>query len=201
MTDSLWTKDMSVLYEDGRWSEIWPFNSTDTTSEKVNAATRFILYYSAIQYYRTRNTQAFLLGAGSVLALTAFNMKDSIPARNAVSRPSQNKFVISKNNPMGNQTLGYINEKQNNALNNARAHALSDKESLRLFNQQLSAMSGDALEVDRLYPTQNTFGQKPTWTDSAAQDNIGMSTSANTDFVGYQTASNGFTGTRGGGSQ
>lgn len=78
MSDPLWVHKPSVLLDEKRLGEFWPTERM-SCNERVNAFSRFILYFSAVMYVFSSKVSYVLLGAIAllVIGLISRSRKDS----------------------------------------------------------------------------------------------------------------------------
>ena len=63
MSDSVvWFRDMKQLVRSDKVTQFWP-NNNQSTADRVNAASRFIVYATCILYAIRRDPRIFILGA------------------------------------------------------------------------------------------------------------------------------------------
>ena len=70
MSDSVvWFRDMKQLVRSDKVTQFWP-NNNQSTADRVNAASRFIVYATCILYAIRRDPRIFILGAMALAILS-----------------------------------------------------------------------------------------------------------------------------------
>lgn len=114
----LWIHDVSLLYKD---TQIWPFY-VHTPHEKINAFSRFVIYYGVLLALLKKDTQPVMIALGVALLATLF-YEQTVPVQVQVPVESkvpsyqpevQNNLTarcpeVTVNNYMGNPILGVHN--------------------------------------------------------------------------------------------
>jgi len=96
-----WFDDPKQLIRADQISQFWP-NKDQTPEDRVNAASRFIIYASCILYLIRRDPRIFVLG-GMVLAIIAILYKSKMVEETyGVTKSGESCQMPSIDNPMGN---------------------------------------------------------------------------------------------------
>ncbi len=97
-----WFEDPQELIKAGKVSQFWP-TSEQTPEDRINAASRFVIYTTGLVYLMNRDPRIFVLGAtvlGVIFILYRWRMVKETYGK-PVNRMGQCQFP-SKDNPMGN---------------------------------------------------------------------------------------------------
>ena len=100
---SNWFDDPQQLFRADKVFEFWPTNKQDI-SERVNAATRFIIYATCIIYIIRRDARIFVLG-GMVIGILYVMFKSGMIKKSSgrpVNRPLDSCQEPTEDNPMAN---------------------------------------------------------------------------------------------------
>src|SRR6056300_89297 len=96
-----WFDDPKQLIRADQISQFWP-NKDQTPEDRVNAASRFIIYASCILYLIRRDPRIFVLG-GMVLAIVVILYKSKmIEETYGTTKSGESCRMPSIDNPMGN---------------------------------------------------------------------------------------------------
>ena len=101
----VWFEDIKQLINTQNVTQFWP-NNNQTPEERVNSASRFVIYATCILYLIRRDMRIFILG-GMVLGVLYVMYKSNM-IKDAVIRPAMSGSDYngcqrpSKNNPMAN---------------------------------------------------------------------------------------------------
>lgn len=97
-----WFDDPKQLIKEDKITQFWP-NKNQTPEDRLNAASRFIIYAACLIYLTKRDPRIFLL-AGSVLGVLYVMYKtDMIKEGYGISSSgSEECFIPTEDNPMGN---------------------------------------------------------------------------------------------------
>lgn len=116
----LWIHDVSLLYKE---TQIWPFY-VHTPHEKVNAFSRFVIYYGVLLALLKKDTQPVMIALGVALLATLFyaqtvpqshkdnhkdNHKDATVKTEVQNNLTAKCPTVTTNNYMGNPILGVHN--------------------------------------------------------------------------------------------
>lgn len=105
MEETVWFNAPTELFRTDKISKFWP-TGRQTTSERINATTRFIIYASCILYVITRDIRLFLLGGVLLGILYIMWMSDMVPNDFIGVGSAQTCRDPTYNNPMGNPLIG-----------------------------------------------------------------------------------------------
>ena len=96
-----WFDDPKQLIRADQISQFWP-NKDQTPEDRVNAASRFIIYASCILYLIRRDPRIFVLG-GMVLAIVVILYKSKmIEETYGTTKSGESCQMPTRDNPMGN---------------------------------------------------------------------------------------------------
>jgi hypothetical protein len=106
MNSTVWYDNPLILFDVNKVFEFWPVSS-QTSEERVNATTRFIIYATVLIYLLNRDVRIFVLGI-MMLAIVYIMYKSNMIKENSI-RPTDsldqaygNCQVPTRDNPMGN---------------------------------------------------------------------------------------------------
>lgn len=104
--DPLWVSDMSLLYANGRWAQLFPTREM-TFAERVNSLVRLIILASACIYLYNHNISHVLYGAASAAILTfvAGMGPSQYPRKQPTAINAPTCTHPTPNNPFGNVLL------------------------------------------------------------------------------------------------
>lgn len=111
-----WFEDPKQLIRADRITEFWP-NSSQTPVERINSASRFILYCSAGLYLIRRDLRVFVLAATVLGVLYLMHTSDMV--KPAYGRPTyvedghDDVQLPTKDNPMGNVLMTDYTDRPN----------------------------------------------------------------------------------------
>lgn len=103
----VWFDDPRQLVDDKQFLQFWP-NSNQSPEDRINAASRFIIYASSLLYLIRRDARIFILGVtllGVIYVLYKAKMvrETFIPTPTATGQPKQSSCQKpTMDNPMGN---------------------------------------------------------------------------------------------------
>ncbi len=110
-----WFEDPKQLIRSDKVLEFWPSN-TLAPEQRINAASRFIIYATCIIYLINRDFRIFILGGTALGVLYAMERTDMVSE--ALARPTQNQLGTTGRcqqptveNPMGNVLLSDFNDR------------------------------------------------------------------------------------------
>lgn len=112
----VWFEDIKQLINTQNVTQFWP-NNNQTPEDRVNSASRFVIYTTCILYLIRRDTRIFILGGmvlGVLYVMYKSNMiKDSV-IRPTVSGSNYNGCQKpSRNNPMANVLMNDYSDNPN----------------------------------------------------------------------------------------
>jgi hypothetical protein len=99
----VWFDDPRQLVDDKNFLQFWP-NSKQVPEDRINAASRFIIYASALLYLIRRDARVFILGS-TLLGVIYVLYKSKMVKESYGEAPSGPKETCQKptmDNPMGN---------------------------------------------------------------------------------------------------
>jgi len=107
MSDAIWFESPQILFDKARLLEFWP-SQNQTSFERVNATTRFVLYATLMVYLTKEDNRVLILAAMSILVMFVLYKGNAIEglseARTVEGGPGCQK--PTKDNPMGNYLFG-----------------------------------------------------------------------------------------------
>lgn len=111
MSEVVWFKDPAQLFRNDKILKFWP-NNTQSSAERINASTRFILYTAAVLYAMRRDPRILAL-ALMVVAVIYILYKGNM-VREGTAKPvyshemdyTPDCQLPSDNNPMANYMMG-----------------------------------------------------------------------------------------------
>ena len=110
MSEEVWFNDPKQLFRSDRILQFWPTNN-QTSAERVNSATRFILYSMTLLYLLRRDVRILILGLMIISVLYVLHKGDMV--REGVARPTRSGIfdagscqLPTPENPMSNYLLG-----------------------------------------------------------------------------------------------
>lgn len=110
----VWFEDPRQLIRQDKISQFWP-NNKQTPAERVNSASRFIIYTTCFLYLIRRDARIFILGATCLAVLYAMYKNSMIKETYGVPTRSTGSGcqLPSGDNPMGNVLLTDITDNPN----------------------------------------------------------------------------------------
>jgi|TARA_B110000003_G_scaffold106266_1_gene108616 hypothetical protein len=110
----VWFEDPRQLIRQDKISQFWP-NNKQTPAERVNSASRFIIYTTCFLYLIRRDIRVFVLGATSLGVLYVMYRSNMIKETYGVPTRSTGSGcqMPSGDNPMGNVLLTDITDRPN----------------------------------------------------------------------------------------
>lgn len=99
----VWFDDPRQLVNDKNFLQFWP-NSKQTPEDRINSASRFIIYASALLYLIRRDPRVFILGT-TILGVIYVLYKSKMVKESYGEAPSSPEATCQKptmDNPMGN---------------------------------------------------------------------------------------------------
>ena len=109
----VWFEDFKQIIDSQKVTQFWP-NNTQTPEERVNAASRFVIYATCILYLIRRDVRIFVLG-GMVLGVLYIMYKSNM-IKDAALRPTSSSSEYSgcqkpsRDNPMANVLMSDYTE-------------------------------------------------------------------------------------------
>lgn len=101
----MWFNNPLELFRTDRITKFWP-TGQQTTSERINATTRFVIYASCILYVITRDVRIFMLGGILLGILYVMWISDMVPNDFVALYGKSRCRDPTYNNPMGNPLIG-----------------------------------------------------------------------------------------------
>lgn len=97
----VWFEDPRQIVDEKNFLQFWP-NGEQSPEERINAASRFIIYASALLYLIRRDPRVFILG-GTLLGTIYVLYKSKMVREGHVGAPEQSSCQRpTMDNPMGN---------------------------------------------------------------------------------------------------
>ena len=106
MSETVWFNKPKELFRSDKILQFWP-NNNQTAAERVNSATRFILYSTTLLYLLRRDVRILVLGLMIISVLYILYKGDMV--QEFVARPTNGGAsceLPTKDNPMSNYLLG-----------------------------------------------------------------------------------------------
>lgn len=114
-----WFENPKSLFDAGKVFEFWP-TSDQTSGERVNSTTRFVIYATCIIYLIRRDIRIFILGAMVIGVLYILDKSKMVRPGRARPESSDDQYrsgfgcqMPSDDNPMGNVLLTDISDNPN----------------------------------------------------------------------------------------
>lgn len=101
-TSVVWFDDPSQLWDKTKLLEFWP-TSNQNPADRINAASRIVIYLSILVFIIQKDARALVLGAATLGVIWAFHHSGTMVAQEKYEAPACSGS--SKNNPMGNVLL------------------------------------------------------------------------------------------------
>lgn len=105
MEETVWFNDPLQLVRSDKITKFWP-TGKQTSSERVNATSRFIVYASCLLYVITRDSRMILLGGVLLGILYVMWMSNMVPNDFISVYGSSSCRDPTYNNPLGNPLIG-----------------------------------------------------------------------------------------------
>jgi hypothetical protein len=109
MSDAIWFENPQILFDKARLLEFWP-SQNQTSFERVNATTRFVLYATLMVYLTKEDNRVLILAAMSLLVMFVLYkgnvIKENSEARTVYSKDGGACQRPTKDNPMANFMFG-----------------------------------------------------------------------------------------------
>lgn len=112
-----WFDDPKQLIRSDKILEFWP-STKHTPEERINAASRFIIYATCIIYLIRRDVRIFVIGGTALGVLYIMEKSDMV--KNALARPTEGQLGSSgacqlptEDNPMGNVLMSDFSDRPN----------------------------------------------------------------------------------------
>lgn len=96
-----WFEDPKQLIDSGEINQFWP-NKNQTPEQRINAASRFIIYTTCAIYLIRRDPRIFILGGTILGVLYVMHKSNMVKETYRLSVSNDGCHLPTKDNPMGN---------------------------------------------------------------------------------------------------
>lgn len=109
---TVWFKEPMELFDKSKVLQFWP-STTQSSGERINASTRFILYLSTVLYLVNRDPRVFILAAMVIGTMYILYRTGHVKDAHPVNNPSGGCQTPTKSNPMANVLLSDYTDSPN----------------------------------------------------------------------------------------
>jgi hypothetical protein len=109
---TVWFKDPIELFNKSKVLQFWP-SAAQTGGERINSATRFIMYLSTVLYIVNRDPRVFVLAAMVIGTMYVLYSMGHIKEAHPVGKPTADCQYPTASNPMANVLLSDYTDNPN----------------------------------------------------------------------------------------
>lgn len=109
---TVWFKDPMELFKKSKVLKFWP-SANQPGDERINSATRFIMYLSTVLYLVNRDPRIFILAAMVIGTMYVLYTSGYIKEAHPVNKPASDCQLPIESNPMANVLLSDYGDNPN----------------------------------------------------------------------------------------